>query len=53
MHVLRLIAVEAVTRHIHKLERDHEREKTRSCHKLRWARHAEVIGAALRGRSAS
>ena len=53
VHVLRLIAVEAVMRHIHEFERDHEREKTRGCHKLGRAGHPKVIGASLRDRAAA
>ena len=47
MHVLRLVAVEAVAHHIQEFEYNHEREKTRCRDKLRLPGHAEVIATAI------
>ena len=34
VHVLRLVAIEAIGRRVYQLEHDHQREKNRSRHKL-------------------
>ena len=47
MHVLRLVTVEAVTRHVHDLDGDHQHKKTRRRDELRRAGHGKVIGSSL------